>query len=358
MIQLLNDIRQLSHRKPAFKIAALYLLLLLAFILVLPVLPVAYGPNELDLQYTFARPFTSGTDGLHWLGTDALGRDVLSNTFYGARSALLISVPVMLFATGLGLLLGVSAGYFGNNGLKISRAALPVTLLALFALFYYGVYVPFSLEKMGLPVKYTWLSLLLLLLLFLFLYRLLLPLLKKWHVAAVTSPPPLDYVVLRLTEAFTSIPRLLLILALASFMQPSVPLLSVIFAATFWTSSARLARAEMLKIKQLPYFEAALSLGVTPLRLLTRHALPNMLGPVIVTFTFGVAGLLALESTLSFLGIGVPGTFVSWGRTIAGIRSNTSAWWLVLFPGAALATTVWALQTISFHLLNYFEERK
>ncbi|MBC5994363.1 ABC transporter permease [Pontibacter cellulosilyticus] len=358
MIQLLNDIRQLSQQKSAFKIAILYLLLLLVFILVLPILPMAYGPNELDLQYTFAGPFTSGTDGLHWLGTDALGRDVLSNTLYGARSALLISVQVMLFATGLGLLLGMSAGYLGNNGLKISRAALPVTLLALFVFFYYGVYVPYSLAKTALPLKYTWFSLLLLLFLLLFLYRLLLPLLKKWHVAAVTSSLPLDYIVLRLTEAFTSIPRLLLILALASFMQPSVLLLSVIFAATFWPSSARLARAEMLKIKQLPYFEAAQSLGVTPLHLLTKHAMPNMLGPIIVTFTFGVADLLALESTLSFLGIGVPGTFVSWGRTIAGIRTNTSAWWLVVFPGAALATTVWALQTVSFHLLNYFEERK
>lgn len=358
MKQLLHDLKQLWREKPAFKLASAYLLLLLILILLLPVLPVAYTPNQLDLQYTFAHPFTKGTNGWHWLGTDALGRDVWSNILFGARAAFVVSFPVMLFATGLGLLIGTSAGYFGNSGLKLSRAAILVLLPALVAVFYYGLYLPVTLAKMDLPLKYTWGGLLLLLLLLLALYKILLPLLKKWRFAAGNANFPLDYLVLRLAEAFTSIPRLLLILALASFMQPSVMLLSVIFALTFWTSTARLARAETLKIRQLPYFEAAQSLGIPRLQLLGRHVLPNILGPVMVTFTFGIAGLLALESTLSFLGIGVPGTFVSWGRTIAGIRSNTSAWWLVVFPGAAIAATVWALQTISFHLLNRFEERK
>ncbi|GAB3199584.1 peptide/nickel transport system permease protein [Pontibacter aydingkolensis] len=358
MIQLLTGFKQLWHEKLAFKIAASYMLLLLALVLALPVLPIAYSPNELDLHYTFARPLTKGSDAWHWLGTDVLGRDVWANILYGARSAMMISFPVMLFSTVLGLVAGTSAGFFGNNSLKVSRAAALVSVLSLSAIFYYALYLPLSLHSTDLPLKYTWLSLLFLLLILLVLHKALLPLLKKWRFAEVQLSLPLDYLVLRLTEAFTSIPRLLLILALASFLQPSVVLLSIIFAATFWTSTARLARAEMLKIKQLPYFEAAQSIGVPRMQLLARHALPNMLGPVVVTFTFGLAGLLALESTLSFLGIGVPGTFVSWGRTIAGIRSNTSAWWLVVFPGIALAATVWALQTISYHLLNYFGERK
>ena len=358
MIQLVRDLKRLWQRQLAFKAAVLYFLLLLATILLLPVLPIGYSPNELDLQHTFALPFSMGSEARHWFGTDALGRDVWANVLYGARSALMLAFPVMFFSTGLGLLVGISAGYFGNTGLRISRAAAVLLLPSLIATCYYGLYLPLSLAEHGLPIKHTLLSLLVLPLLLALLYGGLLPLLKRWRPAAASVSIPLDYLALRFIEAFTSIPRLLLILALASFLQPSVPLLSVIFAATFWTSTARLARAETLKIKQLPFFEAALGLGVPRLRLLTRHALPNMLGPIVVTFTFSVAGLLALESTLSFLGIGVPGTFVSWGRTIAGIRSNTSAWWLVAFPGAALAATVWSLQTISYHLLNHFEERK
>ncbi|MEJ8803402.1 ABC transporter permease [Pontibacter sp. H249] len=358
MINLKIDLRQIWHRSLSFKIAASYLLLLIILIVTLPILPLAYQPNELDLQYTFAEPFTKGNGAWHWLGTDVLGRDVWANILYGAQSALLVSFPVMLFSTSLGLVIGMSAGYFGNDGLKISRATVPVTLLALFAIFYYGLYLPLNFYKLALPSSYIWLSLLALAVILLLLYKVLLPLLNRWRYTAANILLPLDYLVLRFTEALTSVPRLLLVLALASFMQPSVVLLSVIFAATFWTSTARLARAEMLKIKQLPFFEAGRSLGVPEAHLLIKHALPNMLGPVIVTFTFGIAGLLALESTLSFLGIGVPGSFVSWGRTIAGIRSNTSAWWLVVFPGAALAATVWSLQTISYHLLNHFEERK
>ncbi len=357
MIQLFKDITHIWKQKPGFKIASSYLAVVLLLVLALPILPLPYAPNQLDLQYSFAKPFTWGTTASHWFGTDALGRDVLANVLYGARSALIISFPVMLLSSGLGLLIGISAGHFGNNGLKISRATIFVTLISILVTFYYGLYLPLSIAKLSLPSAFTWISLLSLLLILLSLYKVVLPLSERWQFAAAKTTIPLDYITLRVTEAFTSIPRLLLILALASFLQPSVLLLCVIFAATFWTSTARLARAETLKIQQLPYFEAAIGLGVPRWKLLTNHIFPNMLGPIIVTFTFGVAGLLTLESTLSFLGIGVPGSFVSWGRTIAGIRSNTAAWWLVVFPGIALSATVWALQTISFYLLNYFEDR-
>lgn len=356
MRTLSQDLKQLWRAKATFKVAACYLLLFVLLVVLLPVLPVSYSPNELDLAYTFASPLTKGTSGWHWLGTDGLGRDVWSNILHGARSALFVSLPVMLFATALGLAIGISGGYFGDKGLKVSRASFMVSFVALLAILYYGVYLPLNLLKLGLPFGWQVLALLFILLPALYLF--ILPLLKRWRFAAASFSFPLDYLALRFTEAFTSVPRLLLILALASFMRPSVLLLSGVFVATFWTSFARLARAETLKIKELPYFEAAQSLGVPQLRLLTRHILPGMLGPIVVTFTFSLAGLMTLESTLSFLGIGVPGTFVSWGRIISGIRSNTSAWWLVVFPGLALATTVWALQTISYHFLNHFEERK
>lgn len=356
MRQLLLNLRRIWQQQLSFKLAALYLLLVAVTAFILPLLPIAYLPNELDLQHTFAKPFAGAS--AHWLGTDALGRDVLSNILYGARTAFAISIPVMLLSTVLGLGLGLAAGYFGDSGLKTSRGNLVVSVLASFGTLYYAVYLPLNLVALKLPAHSIGLSILLLLLLLFVLYKVVRPLLKKWAFGARPVSVPVDYLVLRFAEAFTSVPRLLLILALASFLQPSMLLLSVIFILTFWPSAARLARAEMLKIKALPYFEAAKSIGATSGQLLFRHALPNMLGPIVVTFTFGLAGLLVLESVLSFLGIGVLGTFASWGRTIAGIRANTAAWWLVFFPGLALAATVWALQTVSFHLLNYLESRK
>lgn len=165
---------------------------------------------------------------------------------------------------------------------------------------------------------------------------------------------PVDQMVIRLIEGLSTIPRFVLILALASFMPPSVVLLSLILVLTLWTNVARLARAEMMRIRELPYFEAAQSIGVPTGQLLWRHAMPNLLGPVLVAFTFGLGSLLALESTLSFLNIGVPTTLVSWGRLIATIRSNTSAWWVVAFPGAFLTLTVLSLYTCSHYFTGIF----
>ncbi|WP_439882273.1 ABC transporter permease [Pontibacter sp. MBLB2868] len=362
MKQLLSNISYLWHNKAGFRFALLYLALLLLIILMLPWLPLPYQPNELDLNHIYQMPFawqhSLGAYGQHWLGTDALGRDVLANVLYGTRSAFLISFPVMLLSTAAGVLIGICAGFFGNKGIKISRAAMLVGGIFVFLFFYFGLYLPLQL----LNLEFSWLSLglcyIILIITYALLYKVVLPLLKKWELFLKTVSLPLDYLTLRIIESLNSIPNLLLILVIASFLPPSIFLLSFVIIAVTWTSTARLARAEMLKIRSLTYFEAARSIGLTQKQLLLRHALPNMLGPIIITFTFGVAGLLALESTLSFLGIGVPASFVSWGRTIAGIRANTSAWWLVVFPGGALALTVLALQMISNYLLHSFEQKK
>ena len=101
----------------------------------------------------------------------------------------------------------------------------------------------------------------------------------------------------------------------------------------------------------------ARSMGLNTRQLIWRQAMPNLLGPVLVAFTFGLGGLLALESTLSFLNIGVPTTLVSWGRMIADIRSNLAAWWLVAFPGGLLTLTILALYTCSHYLSKIFHEK-
>lgn len=358
MRHIWQSIKSLWRSKWGFKIALLYLALLLLLALVLPLLPLPYAPNYLDLQHPFLAPFTAAAMASgHPLGTDGLGRDLLANVLYGARTAFLLSLPVMLGATLIGVALGTMAGYFGNDGLKQPLHRVLRWALGVPALLYYGLYLPLNFSKWNSGYRHALLSIVLLLGLFILLW-LISTGLKRWFPywrKAVALP--VDKAVLRLTEMLTSIPRFVLILVLASFIPPSLPLLALLLVFTLWPATARLARAEMLRIRQLPYFEAAQSIGNRPARLIWRHALPNLAGPVLIAFTFGLGGLLALESSLSFLNIGVPATLVSWGRTISSIRSNTAAWWLVVFPGGMLSLTVLALYTCSYYLSQVFSSK-
>lgn len=338
------------------RLALAYLVLLATIALLLPWLPLAYAPNELDLEHIYQPPFAwqqqTNQTRTHWLGTDGLGRDVLSNILYGARTALAISLPVMLISSLVGLLLGAGAGMYRNDKLMLSRARLLALLLALIPVFYFGMYLPAMLYAVKAHSNGYLLSGLLAVVLAVLLLWGLTPLLKRFSFLRKPIQWPADGLLLRLIEVQTSIPRLVLILVLAAIAPPTLGALLVLLVLTFWTGTARLARAEMLRIRELPFFEAGIGLGLPTYRLLLRHALPHLLGPVMVAFSFGVAGLLMLESTLSFLGIGVSTELTSWGRLISGIRNHTSAWWLVAIPGAVLSATVLALQTCSYFLLK------
>ncbi|MCJ8167434.1 ABC transporter permease [Pontibacter sp. E15-1] len=358
MRQLRKDIQILWAENLIFRGAASFLCLLLLLALLLPWLPLAYTPNQLDLAHLYQAPFSKPFSvQSHYLGTDGLGRDVLANVLHGIRTAFFISVPVMVLATLLGLALGMVAGFFGDTGLSLRRRGMLVLVFGMASMSYYGVYLPLQLAvadqgagkiaaSMGMGIALPML-----------LSAVLAILSKRVQFLRESVAIPLDQLVLRLTETMSTIPRFVLILVLASFTPPSVPLLSLIIVLTLWTNTARLARAELMRIKQLPYFEAARSIGLNSWQLMWRQAAPNLLGPVLVAFTFGLGSLLALESTLSFFNIGVPSDLVSWGRTIASIRANTGAWWLVAFPGALLTLTILALYTCS-HYLNKIISKK
>jgi peptide/nickel transport system permease protein len=361
MKHLLILIKTAWQAAPAFRLALSFLLLLGSVAIMLPWLPLPFQPNQLDLDAVYARPFDWARfqEGkpFHWLGTDGLGRDLLSNLAYGTRSAFAISLPVMLLASILGLLLGALSGFYGDRRARISRGRKLMLLPTLFFLLYYGLYVPLQLSSFQTAPTDFWIPALLAVSLPIVLVLGIGTLLKRIPYLKASSSLPLDGIVLRLIEVETSIPRLILILALAALFPPTLTALSILLVLTFWTGSARLARAEMLRIRTLPFFEAATSLGVPESRLMVKHALPHLLPPVAVAFSFGLAGLLMLESTLSFLNIGVSSELVSWGRIIAGIRANTSAWWLVVIPGATLSATVLSLQTCSYYLLRASQHR-
>lgn len=156
-----------------------------------------------------------------------------------------------------------------------------------------------------------------------------------------------DLVVSRIFEVMLTLPTLFLLIAIAAMFPPSIFLTMAIIGLTGWVGIARFTRGEFLRIRNLDYVTAALALGVSTRKIMFRHILPNALAPVLVSVVLGVAGAILIESSLSFLGIGVPADTVTWGSILNEARSNTFAWWLALFPGAAIFITV-----LSYYLVG------
>ncbi len=321
----------------------------------IPIVPFYASEINIDDAY---QPPTFKLDR-HFLGADNLGRDVLAGIIYGAQTSLMVSIPAMLIAAFLGILLGMLGGYFGNHQIKTSKISLFTLTIALLSGAYYGFYVPqfsisLSFEKHFLTglIHLTISSLAIIC--FVSLALMLSHSIAKKTGQQKTLNVPVDEFVLKLTELFASVPRLILIIALAAFFRPSLGLFVLIIGFTSWTGMARLVRGEIKKIKEYQFVEASRALGLSSSQILFKHLLPNAIPPAMVAFTFGLANLLALEATLSFLGIGLPPDFISWGKIIAGVRHNLSAWWMVVFPGLYLSLTVLALHNCSNYFLDKF----
>ena len=112
-----------------------------------------------------------------------------------------------------------------------------------------------------------------------------------------------------------------------------------------------------MRIKQLDYIQAAKALGFTGFRIILKHVLANAIAPALVAIAFGIAGAILIESSLSFLNIGVPMETVSWGRLLAEGREQFSAWWLVVFPGVAIFITVTIYNLIGEGLRDAFDPK-
>jgi peptide/nickel transport system permease protein len=156
-----------------------------------------------------------------------------------------------------------------------------------------------------------------------------------------------DLVISRLFELMLAIPTFFLLITIAAFLRPSIFYTMIIIGLTSWVGMARFTRNEFLKVRNLDYVTAATALGVPDRRIMFRHILPNALAPVLVSVVLGIASAILLESGLSFLGIGVPADTVTWGSILNEARSNTFAWWLAVFPGAAIFVAV-----ISYYLVG------
>jgi peptide/nickel transport system permease protein len=210
----------------------------------------------------------------HWMGTDELGRDILSRILYGARISLLVSVCVVSGCGLIGLAMGMLAGYAGG-----------------------------------------WFD---------------------------------RFINLLLINAFLSFPGILLAIAFAAFLGPGIGKVILALVITGWAGYARLARAQVLKVKELEFVLAARSLGASHLSLMVRHLLPNILQPILIQATIGMAGAILAESTLSFLGLGVLAPIPSWGAMLNDARGHLfDAPHMVVFPALAVMTAV-----LSFNLLG------
>ena len=156
-----------------------------------------------------------------------------------------------------------------------------------------------------------------------------------------------DLLISRVFEVMLTVPTFFLLITIAVMFPPSIFLTMAIIGLTSWVGMARFTRSEFLKIRGLDYVTAALALGVSTRKIMFRHILPNALAPVLVSVVLGVAGAILTESSLSFLGIGVPLEAVTWGSILNEARSATFAWWLAVFPGAAIFITV-----LSYYLVG------
>ena len=166
-----------------------------------------------------------------------------------------------------------------------------------------------------------------------------------------------DMVLSRLIEIVICFPFLFLILAVIAFLPPSIYNIMLVIGITRWTDIARYTRAEFVRLKAHEFTEAARALGVGDGTIIFRHILPNSLAPVLVTATFGIASAILIENSLTFLGLGVQPPTPSWGGLLASARETDFAWWLTVFPGAAIFITVSAYNLLGEGLRDASDPR-
>lgn len=156
-----------------------------------------------------------------------------------------------------------------------------------------------------------------------------------------------DSVIMRVVEVMYCFPTFFLIMMVITFLGPSIVNVMVVIGLTSWAGLCRLVRAEFLTLRERDFVWSARVHGVSDMRIIFRHILPNAMAPVYVSATLSVGGAILVESALSFLGLGVQIPVPSWGNILtAGRNYMDYAWWLMLFPGLAILITVLAFNLI------------
>jgi len=168
----------------------------------------------------------------------------------------------------------------------------------------------------------------------------------------------LDGLIMRFVDMMLCFPTFFLILAVIALLEPNIFTIMAVIGATSWMGVARLIRAEILSLKEQEFILAARAIGAGPFRIIVRHLIPNAITPVLVSATLGVAAAILVESSLSFLGIGVQPPTPSWGNILTeGKFVLGIGWWLTFFPGLAILITVLAYNLLGEGLRDLLDPR-
>jgi peptide/nickel transport system permease protein len=169
----------------------------------------------------------------------------------------------------------------------------------------------------------------------------------------------LDEVIMRVTDVFLAFPSLLLSLAFAAVLPPSLTSLTIAIAITWWPWYTRLIRGQAASVAGRPYVESCRALGIPAWRILLRHVLPNAVTPLIVQVSLDFGGVILTASALSFLGLGAQDPTPDWGLLVAeGQNYFTTQWWLVTYPGLAILLTALAFNLLGDGLRDVLDPRR
>ena len=167
-----------------------------------------------------------------------------------------------------------------------------------------------------------------------------------------------DNIIMRFVDIMLCFPSFFLILMIIAFLGPSIYNIMIVIGLTSWSGLARLVRGEVLSIKEREFIYSAEISGLSGMRIMFVHILPNVIGPIVVSATLGIAGAILSEAALSFLGLGVQPPTASWGNILTSGKDYLHiAWWLSLFPGLALLLTILSFNLAGEGLRDVFDPK-
>lgn len=286
--------------------------------------------NNMGAVSPFEKQILDYNQQRHYLGTDIYGRDILAGLIHGSSIALLVGFGSMILALILGLLISLIPSYFGDFGIKLSFSKAIVFTICLLYAFYILYYRKYIFSEFNLS------DILALILGFLFIVKIVNYIDKKYTITV-----PLDSFNTIFTSLFQSIPGSFIILILINLFAPaSVLNIIILIGILKWPVFSRYIRAEVLKIKEERFIESSKVIGLSESYILIKHIIPHIITPLLVAFSYGFVSTVLLESTLSFLGIGIPIDHISWGTILGEARNDMSAWWLAVFPGLLISAVI------------------
>ena len=243
-----------------------------------------HDPEKVDLALRLKPPFWLENGSFNYpLGTDSLGRDVLSRIIFGSQKSILVSFLATVISCILGVILGLISGYYGGM---------------------------------------------------------------------------LDTVITRLGDIQLAFPLILLSIAVIAVLGASTINLIIVFGIANWVVYARVTRGAVLSVKEKEYVESSRAAGCSDWRIIIYHIFPNVFAPIIVIATLSLAGIIISESSLSFLGLGVPPPNPTWGGMLSeGRQYLYDGWWVATFPGLAIMLTVLGVNLFGDGLRDAFDPK-